>query len=271
MDQDAALHKLVRRSLSNSVLGRPYCDVALDLYQCILDGQPVPSKYTGRWVQPILEQIGADVAISFASSWLARPLDGLGIPSDIELFWDPVTVGSLFKATRGNIMITGAVASTPGIGNCSSALLLAMPAEGADGRGEAKFATLMRGLNGGASVSRKFLQKSLAIVAVDGQYARGEAQVAKVVGHNPQCTATILFEQLHRRRLVSWDWFHRLCKAGITALNKSNFACEFFLLLRDLEAAFNSPQGKMLDRQLHAFVGDRFLSGKVVSGTREFG
>ena len=108
-------------------------------------------------------------------------------------------------------------------------------------------------------------------MSVDGQYARGEAQVVEAVGHNPQCTATILFEQLHRRQLVSWDWFHRLCKAGIAALNTSNFACEFFLLLRDLEAAFNSPQGKMLDRQLHAFVGDRFLSGKVVSGTREFG
>ena len=168
-------------------------------------------------------------------------------------------------------MITGAVASTPVIGNCSSAFLLAMPAEGCDGRGEAKFATLMRGLKEGAGISRSVLQKSLAIVSVDGQYARGEAQVAKVFGNNPQCTATILFEQLHRRQLVSWDWIHRLCKAGIAALNESIFACEFFLLLRDLEAAFNSPQGKVLGRQLRAFVGVRSSSGKVVGGTRDLG
>ncbi len=170
----------------------------------------MPSKYMGRWVQPALEQIGAEVAISFAASCLARPLDGLCIPSDLELFRDPVTIGSLFKATRGNVMTTGAIISTPGVAKGSSPLLLAMPAEGCDGRGEAKFDTLMRGLKEAAGVSLRFLQKTLAIVAVDGQYARGEANVAKAVGHNPQCTATILFGQLGRRQLVSWDWFHRL-------------------------------------------------------------
>ena len=43
------------------------------------------------------------------------------------------------------------------------------------------------------------------------------------------------------------------------------------MVLKDLEAAFNSPQGKMLDRQLASFVQDNFLAGKVVAGTREFG
>ena len=52
-------------------------------------------------------------------------------------------------------MITGAVASTPDIGNGGSVLLLTMPAEGCDGRGEAKFATLMEVWNK-APVSHAF-------------------------------------------------------------------------------------------------------------------
>ena len=43
------------------------------------------------------------------------------------------------------------------------------------------------------------------------------------------------------------------------------------MVLKDLEAAFNSPQGKMLDRQLASFVQENCLAGKVVAGTREFG
>ena len=187
LDNENALRSFVRRSLSNSVLGRPYCDVALDLYQCILEKHSVPDKYVGRWVQPVVEQIGTEVAIEFARECLERPLDGLSIASDLELFLDPVTIGSLFKATRQSVMMTGAILSTPKVGKGSSALVLAMPTEGCDGRGFAKYEVLMKGLKD-AGVSLKFLQKSLACVSVDGQYARGEASVAKAVGHNPQCT-----------------------------------------------------------------------------------
>ena len=158
LDDENALHSLVRRSLSNSVLGRPYCDVALDLYQCILEKHSVPDKYVGRWVQPVIEQIGTEVAIEFAHECLERPLDGLLIASDMELFWDPVTIGSLFKATRQSVMMTGAILSTPKVGKGSSALVLAMPTGGCDGRGFAKYEVLMKGLKD-AGVSLKFCRK----------------------------------------------------------------------------------------------------------------
>mgnify|MGYP007063511179 CR=1 FL=1 len=64
---------------------------------------------------------------------------------------------------------------------------------------------------------------------------------------------------------------HFKCKGGVAALNRSPSARRFFLMLKDIEGAFGSSQGKMLNMQLCDFMGETFRSGKVVRNTRQFG
>ena len=224
----------------------------LDLLQCQLDGQANPSTFIGCGVQPASQQVGADVALAVQHVLLQQPSSGLHIPSDMTPFWDPIAIGQLLTSTRSNLMMIGAVVSTPHVAgsNGNSALLLASPSEGSDGRGPAKFETLMKGLLG-SNLPLRCSQGTLANVAVDGQCARGELHAAKLHNHNPLSTATLPLERLHRQQLVAWDYFHGLCKSGVASWNKSQLSCVCSQLLQIFKASFNSSQGKMMDRQLH--------------------
>ena len=92
------LRALVRRSLVNSVLGRPYSDVSMDYQLGLLEGTQLPQLYLGRWVQPIIDYIGSRVVAAATAAVVYRRLPGLGMPSDIDFFLEPATTGKLFKS-----------------------------------------------------------------------------------------------------------------------------------------------------------------------------
>ena len=148
-----------------------------------------------------------------------------------------------------------------------SAVVLAAPSEATDARSPAQFQVLLQGLRANPlNLNLRYLQKTLAAVSVDRQYSEGEKSL-----HSPLKVAYLLWERLHRREIVVWDDFHRCCKAGNAAINRSQVAQDFFRCLKGLESAFGGGQGRQLNAQYCEHTGIAFRTGKVVCNTRQWG
>ena len=111
------------------------------------------------------------------------------------------------------------------------------------------------------------LRKRLSITVTDGAYAGGEKNHR---GHNPSLMLPDLWRQLCRPEMIGWDSFHRWNLAGKSATKKNHLAKAFFELVKELDYVFGFGQGRLLDRQVAAFMGVKFLVGKSSGGTREF-
>ena len=106
---------LIRKVLSDLVLGRPHRHFSMALLQLYMglrdvlgdDDVPLPTKYLSRWICPIIGHMGGLYSVMFVGQHLLQPLKGLQIPSDLELFMDPYSIGALFHAPKATIMITG--------------------------------------------------------------------------------------------------------------------------------------------------------------------
>ena len=210
VDGDTSMLFVVRKILCNAVLGRPYSHIVMDFQHHALTGGQLPGKFMNRRTSRVIEFLGANAAASVCGNLLYSRLGGLGIPSDLEHFFDPVTIGRLFNAVRATLMLTGAVFSTPYCNDGSTAIFVGAPPEGADGRGFVKLEHLLLGLEAGpVNLTLLYLKSSLAVLMTDGQYASGEHSK-----HRPFETAKHLFARLGRRPLVAWDSFHRVNRAG---------------------------------------------------------
>ena len=135
---------VVRLVLSNAVLGRPYHHLALDMMQLYLGlgdmfgevdaSAGLPTNYVARWVCPVIEHMGACSAVAVLGQHLFEPLAGLRIPTDIETWGDPYSIGSLFSSAKSTVMVTGVVGSTPGFNRGTSAIFAHAESSGTDDR-----------------------------------------------------------------------------------------------------------------------------------------
>ena len=262
-----ALGSMVRQCLANAVRGRPQSDFASDVARLKLAGVEVGEKFLNRHFVTAVEHVGSSVIASSAGIFQRRPLPSLGIPSDVELFFDPGTIGRVFRSVRSTVVIIGITLSAPDVDGGTVSLFVDAPAESVDGRGDQKLKELLWALaqSPAARMGEGELRSRLSITTTDGAYASGEASL-----HNPSPLLTQLWARLRRPDVIGWDAFHRFNIAGKRALAANPFATAFFTLLQDLEAVFGHGQGRLLDRQVAAFCGTRFHVGKTPGGTREF-
>ena len=266
--QDVARRTLIRTALSNASEGRPHNSFKRDLARLRLAGAPVGEKYVGRWAAPVLEHVGATVCSQVLNSIQSTPLGSLGIPSDIELFLDPATIGRIFHSVRSTVCLIGMTVSCPG--HCSGesvALFVDAPSCGLDQTSTKPFENIQWALESGTyQLSTRVLRQRLAITNSDGAYAAGETS-----RHSTSSLWDDLWTSIGRSPRVGWDCFHRLNIAGKRALHSSQLAEQFLALTKDLEAVFGGGQGRMLDRQVAIFMDSPVLTGMVPAGTRELG
>ena len=97
---------MVRTALGNAVLGRSRRDFLTDMARYRLAGLHLGTKYLNRDFPSAVEHIGGLAVSKLAAKFVNAVLPGLGIPSDIELFFDPGTIGKVFKAVRSSVMVT---------------------------------------------------------------------------------------------------------------------------------------------------------------------
>ena len=104
---------MIRQSLANAAKGRPANDFAEDMGRYHVAGIPIGNKYLNNVFTRSVEHVGARVVACAVANLLHMPLPALGIPSDIELFFDPGTIGRVFRSVRSTVNIIGVIFSTP--------------------------------------------------------------------------------------------------------------------------------------------------------------
>ena len=92
----------------------------------------------------------------------------MGIPSDVELMFDSMTIGSLFSCVRGTQNLAGFIFPTKF--GCNVIFGGVAPETG-DGRTGAKKDGVMKAIQWGPTqMNRTYLRRTLACVCADGQY-----------------------------------------------------------------------------------------------------
>ncbi len=182
---ESALVLLIRKILSNGVLGRPYQDISMDLlhmYFGIRDivgeaesaDAKLPTKYCSRWVCPVVEAMAGNHAVLAIGQHLLQPLSGLKIRTDFELFGDPYTIGALFASAKSTGMVTGIIGSTPSHNSGTTAVFVCAESSGTDDRGEAKAIKLLQGLRESPlAISATYFNKCCGSLNFDGAYCKG--------------------------------------------------------------------------------------------------
>ena len=283
--QRESLMMIVRPILANAVSNVPHTHFPLTMMRFMLAVKSLlaindqselmntlkwPTKFMNEWIAPVVEYLGARAAATLLGEVALSPLEGLQIPSDVELFFDAYTPGELFHSTRATLMLTGVVVSSPNFSQGSSAIFACAPGSGADDRASPKAKSILEALQAGPlGITAEYLKKTLAVLCTDGAYTRGELGADK--RHNPVNVPGEFDVALGRRCRRSWDEFHRINKAAKKAMTQSTIATRWLHLMRDLEAAFGGGQGKSLDLQLCEYLNEKHHAGMVPSGTREFG
>ena len=144
------MRSLLRLILVNAVMGRDQEDLQIDLMTRLMDGGEIPHKLTSKCVAPMVEYLGALAATSIEAQLLYAPMRGLGIPSDIEMTFDPMTIGRLFKSMRATLNVIGVVFSCEQEElNGSAAVFAGSSPEGPDGRAAYKYKSLLATLSKG--------------------------------------------------------------------------------------------------------------------------
>ena len=221
--QQKALKVLIRQCLGNAAKGRPATDLPEDMDRMHAAEVPVGRKYLNEHFARAVEHVGARVVSNAMANLLHRPMAGLGIPSDLELFFDPGTIGRVFRSVRGTVILTGVVFSSPI--EPSMVAFVDAPPEPIDGGPEAKLSQLLQSLERSAfGLTIAVLRSRLSISVTDGAYAGGEENR---IGHNPSRALPMLWEKLGRAELIGWDAFHRWNAAGKRVMDKNELANEF--------------------------------------------
>ena len=259
------MRTMIRQSLANAVQGRSHGDFMGDLARIQMAGATIGEKYLQRWFTSTVEYVGALAVANVASAYVHKPLPSLGIPSDLELFFDPGTIGRVFRAVRATVVVSGVTISTPGFNNGSTAIFAGAPPNSVSQAEETKsYKLFLEGCPMGLSTA--VLRSRLAITTTDGAYADGEAS-----HHTPHSSLLRdLWDSVGRPAMIGWDEFHRWNKVHQKTALKVPLAQEFYRLVRELENVFGFGQGRLIDKQVALMAGERWLVGKAPGGTREF-
>ena len=164
------------------------------------------------------------------------------------------------------MLFVGILLSTPGCNNGTTPVFVDAPAEGLDGRADAKFQLLRRVLEQElVHLDAATCRSRLAVLVADGQYTQGESS-----SYNPIKVPQRFFTWIGRQYRSVWDSFHRVHKAGVKAMAKIDSCKHFFDTLKLIETAFGGGQGRLLTRAMAEEMGERFRANLVPGGTREF-
>ena len=136
-------------------------------------GVPVGRKYLNGQFARAVEHVGARVVSNAMANLIHQPLAGLGIPSDLELFFDPGTIGRVFRSVRGTVNITGLIFSSP-VEHSTVAFVDAPPEPFVGGPDEKLNQLLLTLERSAVALNVASLRARLAITVTDGAYAGGE-------------------------------------------------------------------------------------------------
>lgn len=260
------LRTMVRTALGNAVSGRSHQDFMHDMAQLQMAGLHLGTKYLNRGFPFAVEHVGALAVSQLAAKFVNESLPGLGIPSDIELFFDPGTIGKVFRSVRSTVLVTGFVISDPSSEDGSRAILVGAPPVSVNKK-ELEYEPFKMFLESSpVQLDRRRLRSRMAVSCTDGAYVEGEDSYHSAT----HLLLTHLWDDVGLPAKKAWDEFHRWNKVHMRAVKSVPLAAEFLQLTRDVDNVLGFGQGRLIDKQVAAFNDNRWLVGKAPGGTREF-
>lgn len=188
-----AMSALVREALAGAVAGRPDSEFIRGISRLRLAGVDIGSKYHSRHFARSLEHLAGLAVTQLSVDALNLPLPALGIPSDMALIFDGVSIGATQFSRNETLLVVGVVSTSITTGACT-ARLLAAPSHGVSHSGQATVSLLLDTVGKSPfHMSTRNLRARLAVVGGDGAVVRGGEEAR----HSSSGAADLLWQRLH--------------------------------------------------------------------------
>ena len=242
-------------------------------------GLVLGEKYRSHHFVELVETHCVAALNALTAQSLDRLVPSLGIPADLVLLFDGVSIGARQFSRYESLLLIGVVIlEEKGGGEWSEApYLLAAPSAGQMHTGPEQADLILRSLaTHPAHLTLAKLEARLGLAGSDGaSCAGGENSI-----HNSNSAAQILWAKLHpevdcssRNAATSTDWdlFHRIDIAVGKAIEGTPAAISFFDVSRVLGSLFGVADGRVILRSTAEAIGERRYRVPDQGGTRKIG
>ena len=154
----------VREAIHVCARGGTAKDYRDAIRRAALAGVPVGTKYNHHSFMDLVEHLAVVCCRDLLGDALRQPLPGLGIPSDLSLVWDGVSIGGTMWSRQETFCVLG-------VGFCDAAgriqyRLVATPSENLQKAGPAQVSLVLASLRDHpAGLSSEVLRRRLSVVA----------------------------------------------------------------------------------------------------------
>ncbi len=248
-DPQHTLRILTRTALATGYHGRSHVDYVRDCMRLHLAGADIGQKYHSKEFAQIVERLGAECIQALDAEDIHGHLPALGIPSDLAIAWDGVSLGASSFSRHETLQVMAAAFVSPH--SCRlHARFLAAPSSGGNHSGQAQVAIASLAMTQHpVRLDMVALRSRCALVCGDGQVVVGGEEAR----HHSSGAAERLWRQLHpdaNMLCTEWDKFHREDIAGRRAVRASAAAQEVFDVADAMHTLFGIGQGRVLFRSV---------------------
>ena len=241
-----------------------------------LHGLQIGSTYIGQQVVELVEILAVVAVRSKAADVLAKNSPSLGIPSDIAIIWDGVSIGARIFSRHETLYLCGLtyMAWPEELREqCSTkAMFIAGPSAGQSHTGPEQVKLLLRAFQDHpAQLDMHKLASRLAAIGADGAATKGGENAQ----HGGTGASEMLWSAVHPTAkadscpAVEWDLFHRVDLAASKAIEACPAAVEIFDIARVMGALFGTGDGRVMLRATQDLIGQKRLRVPDQGGTRK--
>ena len=280
IEEDIALLNVTRTALSTVVEGQSFREYERVMYRMRLAGAQVGTKYLDRrFVAEVVALASMVLQQLDAFDWNSE-LPGLGIPSDVAVLADPVSIGMQVRQRHDSLLVVALslVSRHTGRLYCPMHSGFAMPFGGHSGDETAKlmlFALASHPAAWGVNV----LRARCASICGDGALVLGGPEHR----HRSTGAAEKLWATLHGTPVVAypdqepvkpptrtvWDPFHRADNAAWRAIGSVPLAVTVFDASRQADNLFAQSEGVLFFRGVAEEIGETPYNIRAPGGTRK--
>ena len=252
---EQALAARIRECLAVSYRGFPDVEYQRRMHSLALAGLYLGSKYNSIKFVQLVEALAMQATRSMTADALNAILPGLGIPSDMTIMWDGVSIGASSFSRHETLLLIGANYMCQQSGRLKSRFLAA-PSLALLHDGAGQMLLLLRELQAHpARLTQAALKQRVVVLTADGAGAKGgEHARHSSTAAAEKCFQALFPETPAEQTLTEWDLFHRIDIAVKRATSSSPAALEVFDVSRVMGALFGNGDGRVILRGVAPLV-----------------
>ncbi len=266
--EQKAMTNLVRIAIVNAVEGRNGQEFERDVERHALAGCVVGNKQRSRHFCREVEFIAVRVLQQMDSCDINERLPGIGIPSDVGIVMDPITLGSSGFGRHETVLMQCVSMVSSVVFNFQTRMLAADVMMVGEHSGAPMAEASLKSLaNHPAGLGLHALRARCSIVGGDGQVCVGGVSHRHPSGGAAEKIWNALFptsdalapsESASPMACTMWDYFHRVDVAASRAVKQHTLATELFDLAGVCDRLFGIDEGRMLFRAVQRFAREAY-------------